>query len=322
VLPAPAFSISDARGRPLRDLRISVTDRCNFRCRYCMPREHFGKEHTFLPRSDLLTFEEIARLSHIAASIGVNKLRLTGGEPLLRADLPELVAMLAAIPHMDLALTTNGSLLARHAAALKRAGLRRLTVSLDALDPTAFRRMADTEHEVSDVLAGIQAAERAGFGPLKINTVVRRGVNEDEIVALARHFRGTGHVVRFIEYMDVGLTNGWKLDQVVSAKEILERLESEAPLEAIEENYGGEVARRFRYRDGSGEIGIIQSVTQPFCGACTRLRLSSEGKLYTCLFATIGHDLRAELRSGHRYSELRALPARPLRRIEMSYIGG
>jgi cyclic pyranopterin phosphate synthase len=305
-----------------------------------MPREHFGKEHTFLPRSDLLTFEEIARLSHIAASIGVNKLRLTGGEPLLRADLPELVAMLAAIPHMDLALTTNGSLLARHAAALKRAGLRRLTVSLDALDPTAFRRMADTEHEVSDVLAGIQAAERAGFGPLKINTVVRRGVNEDEIVALARHFRGTGHVVRFIEYMDVGLTNGWKLDQVVSAKEILERLESEAPLEAIEENYGGEVARRFRYRDGSGEIGIIQSVTQPFCGACTRLRLSSEGKLYTCLFATIGHDLRAELRSGQsddalrdsllrlwtarddRYSELRALPARPLRRIEMSYIGG
>jgi cyclic pyranopterin phosphate synthase len=305
-----------------------------------MPREHFGKEHTFLPRSDLLTFEEIARLSRIAASVGVNKLRLTGGEPLLRADLSELVAMLAAIPHVDLALTTNGSLLARHAAALKRAGLRRLTVSLDALDPTAFRRMADTEHEVSDVLAGIQAAERAGFGPLKINTVVRRGVNEDEIVALARHFRGTGHVVRFIEYMDVGLTNGWKLDQVVPAKEILERLESEAPLEAIGENYGGEVARRFRYRDGSGEIGIIPSVTQPFCGACTRLRLSSEGKLYTCLFATIGHDLRAELRSGQNddalresllrlwtarddhYSELRALPARPLRRIEMSYIGG
>ncbi len=305
-----------------------------------MPREHFGADHPFLPRSQLLTFEELARVSSIAASLGVTKLRLTGGEPLLRADLPRLVEMLSAIPGVDLALTSNGSLLARHAQALRSAGLRRLTVSLDALDPVAFRRMADSKHDVSEVLAGIAAAERAGFGPIKINTVVRRGVNEGEVVALARHFRGSGHILRFIEYMDVGLTNGWRLDQVVTAEQILELLARDVPLEPLSENYEGEVARRFRYADGSGEIGIIASVTRPFCGSCTRLRLSSEGKLYGCLFATSGHDLRAELRAGKsdealrdtftqlwtrrddRYSELRALGKRRLPRIEMSYIGG
>jgi cyclic pyranopterin phosphate synthase len=330
----------DARGRALRDLRISVTDRCNFRCRYCMPREHFGADHAFLPRNELLSFEEITRFCRVAVGLGVRKLRLTGGEPLLRAKLSRLVAMLVELPGVDLALTTNGSLLARDASALAGAGLRRVTVSLDALDPAVFRRMADADYDVRDVLDGIDAAARAGLGPIKINTVVRRGVNDDQIVALARHFRGSGHVLRFIEYMDVGITNGWQLQQVMSGREIIERLSGELPLEPIDANYAGEVARRFRYRDGSGELGVITSVTQPFCSSCTRLRLSSDGKLFTCLFGTAFHDVRAVLRANaddseltqlvadswrarvDRYSELRSERTRGLPRVEMSYIGG
>jgi cyclic pyranopterin phosphate synthase len=332
--------LSDARGRALGDLRISVTDRCNFRCSYCMPREHFGNEHVFLSRSELLSFEEIARVSRVAAELGVRKLRLTGGEPLLRSELPRLVELLARIPGVDLALTTNGSLLARHAAALASAGLRRVTVSLDAIGAEAFRRMTDSSYSVEDVLAGIDAAARAGLGPVKVNAVVRRGLNDEEILPLARHFRGSGHILRFIEYMDVGITNGWKLDQVVSAREIVERIGSEFSLLALDRNYKGEVARRYGYRDGAGEIGVIASVTQPFCGDCQRLRLSSDGQLYTCLFARSGYDLRARLRSGSsdeelsasvrelwsargdRYSEQRSEKTRSLRRVEMSYIGG
>jgi cyclic pyranopterin phosphate synthase len=340
VTPAPDIATLDARGRALRDLRISVTDRCNFRCRYCMPREHFAKDHVFLPRAELLSFEEIARFAELVVGLGVRKLRLTGGEPLLRAQLSQLIAQLSALPGVDLALTTNGSLLARDAQELADAGLRRVTVSLDALDPDVFRSMADANFDVSDVLAGIEAATRAGLGPLKINTVVRRGVNEGEVVRLARHFRGSGHIVRFIEYMDVGITNGWKLDQVLSAQEIVQRLTRELPLEPVAANYPGEVARRFRYQDGSGEVGVITSVTQPFCGNCTRLRLSSDGKLYTCLFGRNFHDVRALLRSGasepalrefvtalwqartDRYSEERSARTRALPRVEMSYIGG
>lgn len=332
--------LTDARGRPLGDLRISVTDRCNFRCSYCMPREHFGNDHVFLPRSELLSFEEISRVAHIAAGLGVRKLRLTGGEPLLRSGLPHLVELLAALPDVDLALTTNGSLLVRHAEALARAGLRRVTVSLDAIGAEAFRRMTDSSYSVEDVLSGIDAAARAGLGPIKINAVVRRGVNDGEIVPLARHFRGSGHILRFIEYMDVGITNGWRLDQVVSAEQIVERIASEFPLTPIERNYEGEVARRYRYSDGAGEVGVIASVTQPFCGACQRLRLSSDGQLYTCLFARTGFDLRGRLRAGEsdaqisaqlrelwsaradRYSEQRSEKTRSLPRVEMSYIGG
>ncbi|HET9934731.1 MAG TPA: GTP 3',8-cyclase MoaA [Polyangiaceae bacterium] len=336
----PPNQLSDARGRPLGDLRISVTDRCNFRCGYCMPREHFGKGHVFMPRAELLSFEEIARVARVVSKLGVRKLRLTGGEPLLRSELPSLVAMLAEIPEVDLALTTNGSLLARHAEALARAGLKRVTVSLDAITPAAFQLMADAPYSVDDVLAGIEAAARAGLGPVKINAVIRRGMNDAEIPLLARKFRGTGHIVRFIEYMDVGITNGWKLDQVVTAREIVERIHREFELEPVERNYEGEVASRYRYRDGAGEVGVIASVTQPFCGACQRLRLSSEGKLYTCLFGRTGYDLRARLRSGasdeeldgivrslwqernDRYSEQRSEKTRSLPRIEMSYIGG
>jgi cyclic pyranopterin phosphate synthase len=332
-------TLSDVLGRPLGDLRISVTDRCNFRCRYCMPREHFGKDHRFLPRAELLSFEEIARFSRLAAELGVKKLRLTGGEPLLRAELPRLVGFLREIPGVDLALTTNGALLERDAAALARAGLGRLTVSLDALDPEVFRRMTDSDYDVGDVLAGIRAAERAGFTRIKINTVVRKGVNDEEVIALVRHFRGSGHVVRFIEYMDVGGTNGWRLDHVFGAQEILERLLTEFALEPLPANYPGEVARRFRHTDGGGEIGLIASVTQPFCGSCSRLRLASDGQLYTCLFSRMGHDLRALLRNGSddqavrafvralwhargdRYSEERGARVR-LPRVEMSYIGG
>ncbi|HWA71358.1 MAG TPA: GTP 3',8-cyclase MoaA [Polyangiaceae bacterium] len=337
---ASSSKVVDSRGRALRDLRISVTDRCNFRCSYCMPREHFAKDHTFLPRAELLSFEEISRFASVVTELGVHKLRLTGGEPLLRAKLPTLVAQLASLPAVDLALTTNGSLLARDAQALSDAGLKRVTVSLDALDPAVFRRMADADYDVSDVLAGIDAAARAGLGPLKINTVVRKGVNESEVLPLARYFRGTGHVLRFIEYMDVGITNGWRLDQVVSGEQLVSMLTEELPLEPLPANYSGEVARRFRYRDGSGELGVITSVTQPFCGDCTRLRLSSDGKLYTCLFGRSFHDLRALLRSGvgdgevkafveelwaargDRYSELRSERTRALPRVEMSYIGG
>jgi cyclic pyranopterin phosphate synthase len=335
-----ALPVVDRRARPLGDLRISVTDRCNFRCRYCMPRELVGERIRFLPRAEILSLEEAARVARIAADLGVKKMRITGGEPLLRADLPKLVGWLAEIPDVDIAMTTNGSLLAERAEELARAGLRRVTVSLDALDDAIFRRMCDTDVKPARVLEGIEAAARAGLGPVKINTVVRRGVNDTDVVELARRFKGTGHIVRFIEYMDVGTSNGWRLDEVLPASDIVRLLDRELPLEAIPPNYPGEVARRYRYRDGTGEVGVIASVTRPFCGDCSRLRLSAEGKLYTCLFATQGLDLRPLLRGGaddealraalaelwaardDRYSERRASAAEDLPRIEMSYIGG
>ncbi len=330
----------DRFGRPLRDLRISVTDRCNFRCRYCMPREVFGPGFAFLPRDQILTFEEITLIARASASLGVRKVRLTGGEPLLRAELPRLVAMLAEIPGLEVALTTNGSLLAEQARALADAGLRRVTVSLDSLDDRIFREMNDASFPVRLVLEGIEEAARAGLSPVKVNAVVRRGVNDHTAVELARHFHGSGHVLRFIEYMDVGTTNGWRLDDVVPARELLASLDRALPLEAVEPAYRGEVARRYRYRDGGGEVGFITSVTQPFCGDCTRSRLSAEGVLYTCLFAADGTDLRAPLRSGagetelrdllgriwgvreDRYSERRSAETAGLPRVEMSYIGG
>ena len=330
----------DTLGRPLRDLRISVTDRCNFRCVYCMPKEVFGRGYRFLPREELLTFEEIERLARAFASQGIGKIRLTGGEPLLRRDVEDLVAMLAAIPGVEVAMTTNGSLLAAKAKALRDAGLRRVTVSLDSLDDGVFRAMNDVDFPVERVLAGIEAAAAVGLTPVKVNMVVRRGLNEDSILPMARYFRGTGHVLRFIEYMDVGATNGWRLDDVVPAEEILAAIHAEMPLEPVEPGYRGEVARRWRYRDGGGEIGAITSVTQPFCGDCARARLSADGKLYTCLFAARGHDFRSLLRSGasddelraalagvwalraDRYSEIRSERTAELRRVEMSYIGG
>jgi len=333
-------SADDRLGRPLRDLRISVTDRCNFRCPYCMPREVFGAAWKFLPRDELLHFEELERLAAIFVALGVRKIRLTGGEPLLRRDLPDLVRRLAALPGLDLALTTNGSLLPRHAGALRAAGLGRLTVSLDSLDPDEFRRMNDAALTVDTVLAGIAAAEAAGFRGLKINAVVVRGVNDGSVLRLVERFRGTGHVVRFIEYMDVGTTNDWRPDQVVPAREILDRIAAVHPLEPVAPAYRGEVARRWRFRDGGGEIGFVASVSEPFCGDCTRARLSAEGKLYTCLFAAVGHDLRAPLRAGasddelaalvrrlwgdrvDRYSELRARLPVGAPRVEMSYLGG
>ena len=330
----------DTRGRPLRDLRISVTDRCNFRCTYCMPREVFGPDYEFLPRSAVLHFEEIARLARIFKSQGVTKIRLTGGEPLLRKDLERLIEMLAAIDGLELTLTTNASILARKARALKRAGLQRLTISLDSLDDRVFRAMNDADYPVASVLAGIDAATQAGFLPIKINMVVKRGVNDHTVVDMARHFKGSGHIVRFIEFMDVGATNGWRMDDVVPSAEIVRRIDAEMPLEPIDPNYYGEVAERWRYRDGSGEIGVISSVTRAFCSTCTRARLSTEGMLYTCLFATAGYDLRALLRSdasdesiadaigriwevrADRYSEIRTAETAGLRKIEMSYIGG
>jgi cyclic pyranopterin phosphate synthase len=332
--------VLDTLGRPVRDLRISVTDRCNFRCIYCMPKEVYGRSYRFLERSQLLTFEEIERLSRAFAPLGVEKIRLTGGEPLLRRELERLVEMLGAIPGVDLTLTTNGSLLTQKARVLADAGLRRVTVSLDSLDDQVFRAMNDVDVPVERVLAGIEAAAAAGLSPVKVNMVVKRGVNEDSVLPMARYFRGSGHILRFIEYMDVGHTNGWRLDDVVSAAEIVATIGAELPLEPIEPNYAGEVARRYRYRDGSGEIGVIASVTEPFCGACTRARLSAEGRLYTCLFATEGHDLRALVRGGasesdlaeaigrvwraraDRYSELRSAETADLPKIEMSYIGG
>jgi cyclic pyranopterin phosphate synthase len=333
------MTVSDQRGRGLSDLRISVTDRCNFRCRYCMPREQFDG-YRFSPRSELLTFEEITRVSSIFASLGVRKFRLTGGEPLLRAEIEKLVALLARIEGAEVALTTNGVLLSRRAAALKAAGLSRVTVSLDSLDDDVFRTTVDADFRVADVLAGIEAAERAGLTPIKINAVVRRGKNDAGIVALARRFQGSGHIVRFIEFMDVGTTNGWQADDVVPAREIVERIHRELPLEPLDPNYPGEVARRWRYADGSGEIGVISSVTQPFCGDCSRARLSAVGTLYTCLFAASGTDLRGPLRDSRgddavskviehvwrsrtdRYSETRTVQIRKKPRIEMSYIGG
>jgi GTP 3',8-cyclase len=340
-VPAPTTPPIDRLGRPVRDLRISVTDRCNFRCPYCMPKHLFGPGHQFLPRAEILSFEEIARVARAAAALGVSKLRLTGGEPLLRRDLDRLVAMLAEIPGItDLALTTNGVLLPRLAQRLRDAGLGRVTVSLDALDEPTFQAMNDVGMPLARVLEGIDAAVAAGFRPVKLNTVVRRGVNEHALVDLARFARAGGHVVRFIEYMDVGTSNGWRLDEVVPAAEILQRVGAELPLEPVPPRYPGEVANRWRYLDGGGEIGVIASVTQPFCRGCTRGRLSTDGKLYTCLFAAAGHDLRALLRGdaddgelvqtlagiwsrrGDRYSEQRTAGSGRRHRIEMSYIGG
>ena len=325
----------------MRDLRISVTDRCNFRCVYCMPKEVFGAEHAFLPRAEILDFEEIKRVVRASVALGVRKVRLTGGEPLVRRNLETLVGMLRAVPGIeDLTLTTNASLLASRAHVLADAGLDRVTVSLDALDDETFRRMNDVGFPVNRVLDGIEAARRAGLGPVKVNAVIRRGLNEHAITDLAAHFRGTDTIVRFIEYMDVGHTNGWRLDDVVAAAEIVSTISARWPLEPVNAAYRGEVASRWRYRDGAGEVGVISSVTQPFCGDCTRARLSADGRLYTCLFATAGHDLRVVLRSGasdadltdalrtlwtgrsDRYSELRTLETVDLPKVEMSFIGG
>jgi cyclic pyranopterin phosphate synthase len=331
----------DTRGRALHDLRISVTDRCNFRCVYCMPRAVFGPDHAFVPRAELLTFDEIARLVAIFSRLGVEKVRLTGGEPLVRRELPALVRTIAAIPGVrDLTLTTNGVLLPEHAAKLKEAGLDRVTISLDADDDATFMRMNDSGVPVSRVLAGIEAAEAAGLGPIKLNMVVKRGWNEHALLPMARRFRGTGRVLRFIEYMDVGHSNGWRLDEVITADEILSTIAAEFPLEPMPPTNRGEVAERYRYADGTGEIGIIASVSRPFCGTCNRARLSADGQLYTCLFATAGHDLRGLLRGGatddeieaairdiwegrdDRYSEIRSGETVALPKVEMSYIGG
>jgi cyclic pyranopterin phosphate synthase len=334
-------SVNDRLARPLRDLRISVTDRCNFRCTYCMPREVFGADFRFMPRAELLSFEEIARLARLFVAAGVEKIRLTGGEPLLRRDLERLVAMLAAVPELrDLTLTTNGSLLARKAGALAEAGLRRITVSLDSLDPAVFAALNDVDFPVSDVLDGIAAAEAAGLSPIKINMVVRRGVNQSSVLPMARFCRERGYILRFIEYMDVGHSNGWRLDDVVPAADIVAMIDADSPLVAASANYPGEVAERWRYRDGSGEVGVIASVTQPFCGGCTRARLTADGQLFTCLFAVAGTDLRGPLRAGEtddqlagridgvwrvradRYSDLRSEATRDLPKVEMSRIGG
>ena len=339
-MPSP-ITVLDTLGRPMRDLRISVTDRCNFRCTYCMPKEVYGADHAFLPRAEILDFEEIERIVRRCVALGVRKVRLTGGEPLVRRNLETLVRMLAAIPGVDdLTLTTNASLLAAKAQALADAGLHRVTVSLDALDDETFMRMNDVGFPVQRVLDGMAAAQAAGLGPIKINTVIRRGLNEHAILDLAGQFRETDTSVRFIEYMDVGHTNGWRLDDVVPAAEIVARIDARWPLEPVDPGYRGEVAQRYRYRDGAGEIGVISSVTQPFCGDCTRARLSADGRLFTCLFATDGHDLRGLLRSGaddnalaealrviwtgrsDRYSELRSLDTVDLPKVEMSFIGG
>jgi len=337
---APTGLLADTRGRMLRDLRVSVTDRCNFRCVYCMPKDVFGLDYPFLPHTELLTFEEITRLARLFKAHGVEKIRLTGGEPLLRRNLEDLVAMLAGIGGLDLTLTTNGSALAAKAAALKGAGLGRITVSLDSLDDEVFRAMNDVDFPVAKVLAGIEAAAQAGLAPVKINMVVKRGVNEHEILPMARRFKGSGHILRFIEYMDVGHTNGWRMDDVIPSAEVIRTIDRVFPLEPIDANYSGEVAERWRYVDGSGEIGVISSVTQAFCRDCTRARLATDGKLYTCLFATTGYDLRAMLRQGRsdadigsyiaaiwlqradRYSEIRSDNTVALPKIEMSYIGG
>src|SRR5436190_1953688 len=333
----------DSLGRPLRDLRISVTDRCNFRCTYCMPREIFGPQWDgYLPREALLTFEEIARLARLFVREGVEKIRLTGGEPLLRRDLERLVEMLARTRGVqDLALTTNGSLLTREKAlTLRDAGLTRVTVSLDSLDDAVFRRMCDADFPVASVLEAIDAASEAGLTPVKIDVVVIRGQNENSIVDLMRHFRGSGHILRFIEYMDVGNTNGWRIENVVPGREIIEIIAREWAIEPLQANYFGEVAERWRLTDGSAEFGVITSVTQPFCGSCTRARLSADGKLYLCLFAGDGHDLRSLVRSGaddeaiaqaiaarwrvrdDRYSEIRFENDATMRKVEMSHIGG
>ncbi len=351
-LATPDGRLRDVLDRPLHDLRISVTDRCNFRCTYCMPKDVFDRDHPYVPHRNLLTFEEIARVTRAFVAHGVVKIRLTGGEPLLRKDLERLVAMLAGIElppgpasasgrKPDLTLTTNGSLLRLKAKALKAAGLERVTVSLDALDDRRFRAMNDVDFPVADVLDGIDAAADAGLGPIKINMVVKRGVNDDQIEPMAERFRGSGHILRFIEYMDVGASNRWKLDEVVPSAEVVRRLNALHPVEPLSANYAGEVAERWRYTDGHGEVGVISSVTQAFCGSCSRARLSPEGSLYTCLFGNHGTDLRSLLRAGaserqlataiagvwslrsDRYSELRGVRRVAVdRRVEMSYIGG
>ena len=349
-LETPTGSVIDTHRRPLRDLRISVTDRCNFRCVYCMPKEIFGRDYVFMKRGELLTFDEITRLVRVSTAHGVEKIRLTGGEPLLRKGIEELISMLTAVRtpsggKLDIAMTTNGSALAFKAQALKDAGLDRITVSLDSLDDATFRAMNDVDFPLAKVLDGIEVAHEVGLGPIKINMVVKRGQNDQDIIAMARHFRGSPYILRFIEYMDVGTSNGWKMDEVVPSAEVIARINAELPLEEVAPNYSGEVSARWRYRDGGGEIGVISSVTQSFCSTCTRVRVSTEGKLYTCLFATDGHDLRALMRGGcsdeqlstvmahiwrertDRYSDLRssntgALRATGKRKIEMSYIGG
>ena len=339
---APQFSggeLRDTRARAMRDLRISVTDRCNFRCTYCMPREVFDSNYRFLPHDAILSFEEIARLARVFVGLGVRKIRLTGGEPLVRKQLHRLVALLAELP-VEITLTTNGSLLARQARALKQAGLHRVTVSLDSLDEATFRAMNDADYPVAKVIEGIEAAAAEGLSPVKINMVVKRGTNDGDVLAMAGRWRGTGHIVRFIEYMDVGSSNGWRMDDVVPSAQIVQRIGQRWPLEPVGANYPGEVAERWRYVDGAGEIGVISSVTQAFCSSCNRMRLSTEGSLYTCLFASAGHDLKALLRGGasddeirneiaavwqgrtDRYSEIRTSQTSSLKKVEMSYIGG
>lgn len=348
--PRAEGPLVDTLGRPLRDLRISVTDRCNFRCSYCMPKQVFDKHHEFLPHAQLLSFEEIERLARAFVGLGVEKLRITGGEPTLRRGLETLIAMLAELRtpdgrELDLTLTTNGSTLVKKAATLKAAGLKRLTVSLDGLDDAVFQRMNDVGFPVADVLDGIHAAQAAGLGPIKVNMVVQRGVNDDQILPMARHFKGTGVVLRFIEYMDVGATNGWRMDQVLPSSEVQRRIAAELPLTPLSHSAAGETAERWAYADGSGEVGFISSVTQAFCGDCNRARLSTEGRLYTCLFAHRGHDLRGLLRGAEpvddgqlasavagvwtgrtdRYSQLRGsgqTTPTDERRVEMHYIGG
>ena len=337
----PPGPVEDSRARALRDLRISVTDRCNFRCIYCMPRDVFDDDYQFLPHAQILTFEEIVRLARVFRSLGTGKIRLTGGEPLLRKGIDELVAMLReALPGVDLTLTTNGSALKAHAAALAAAGLDRVTVSLDSLDDATFRRMNDADFPVAKVLAGIDAAAAAGLAPVKVNMVVKRGVNDHQVVDMARQFRGTGHIVRFIEFMDVGSTNGWRMDDVIPSAEVVRRVAAHFPLEPADPNYAGEVAERWRYLDGAGEIGVISSVTEAFCSTCTRARISTDGQLYTCLFAQRGYDLKGLLRGGRddaaiadavaaiwrhredRYSEVRTAETARARKVEMSFIGG
>ena len=331
----------DTLDRPLRDLRISVTDRCNFRCTYCMPREVFDRAYHFLPKEQMLSFEEIKRIAELFVGLGVEKIRLTGGEPLMRRDLESLIEMLANIPRIqDLALTTNGSFSLQRVQSLKNAGLTRISISLDSLDDEIFKAMNDVDFSVQRVLDWIEASAEAGLSPVKVNMVVKRDLNEDSILPMARYFKEKGHILRFIEYMDVGHTNGWRLDDVVPAAEIVQCINAELPIQPADANYRGEVANRYRYEDGSGEIGLIASVTQPFCGDCTRMRVSADGKLYTCLFAVHGHDLRELLRAGatdeqiiqaisgvwakraDRYSEQRSLQTDELPKVEMSYIGG
>ena len=339
-IPAAGETFFDRRGRGLRDLRISVTDRCNFRCVYCMPRAVFDDNYSFLPRRELLSFEEILRIARLFVDRGVKKIRITGGEPLLRKNIERLIEMLARLDGVEVTLTTNGVLLPKMARTLKDAGLQRVTVSLDALDDALFRRMNDADYPVAKVLEGIAAAHAAGLGPIKVNMVVKRGTNDGDIEAMASHFRHSGHILRFIEFMDVGASNGWNMGEVLPSQDIITRINRLYPLQAVDANYSGEVAERWRYQDGGGEIGVISSVTQAFCATCTRIRLSTEGKLYTCLFAQHGHDLRSLLRAGaddaavdaaiaqvwqnrdDRYSEIRTAETAARQKIEMSYIGG